>query len=432
MAARKLSKNRAVRTTTNKQGGKDGGAKHNHHKKQWNSQSATRVFKAPPVNADRSESIRAKLMERILCQAPVGIVICDTGGKVSFVNSVAKKLALSYHHGEPITHVSDICGEMVDPNGYPIPGDQSPCMKALRGQITNGQECCLIRPGGGSHDILFSAAPVTSNQEILGMIATLVDITRHKDEELQLREDVVSKERDRMAADLHDTLCQSLSAIVLLLDAAERDFLGDIEKARPLFRHAHEVALGGLAEARRTLWTLSHESLENAELAYALSLIARQLFAGSRVELELSLEPETRKLSSELRRELLRIAREALVNAFKHSNATKVELRLLYQKREVHLCIFDNGQGFAGNLETGAVHGSGLNNMLRRAERIGGKLVIKSVPGHGTRLMAVLPLTMSSVRQSSRQESCASRGAEEREAEARRGEEEEGTRLDAA
>jgi signal transduction histidine kinase len=425
MAARKLSKNRAVRTTTNKLGGIDSGTKRN-RKEPRNSQFPTGVFKAPSVKSDRNESIRAALMERILCQVPVGIVICDTGGKVSFVNGVAKKLVLSDHDGEPITQVSDIWGEMVDPNGYPIPGDQSPCMKALRGQITNGQECCLIRPGRGSHDILFSAAPITSNHEILGMIATLVDITQHKDEELQLREDAVSKERDRMAADLHDTLCQSLSAIVLLLDAAEHDFSGDSEKARPLFRHAHEVALGGLAEARRTLWTLSHESLENADLASALSLIARQLFAGSKVELELSLQPETRKLSSELRRELLRIAREALVNALKHSNATKVELRLLYQQREVQLCVFDNGHGFAGNLEPSAVHGSGLNNMLRRAERMGGKLALKSLPGHGTRVIAVLPLTMSSIKQSGRQESCASREAEGR------GVEEKGTCLDAA
>src|ERR1700749_591532 len=123
MAKGKLSKNRAVRTTTNKQGGKDSGAKHNHHKKQWNSQSSTGVFQTPPVKSERGESIRAELMERILCQAPVGIVICDTGGKVSFVNGVAKKLSLSYHNGEPISQVSDIWGEMVDPNGYPIPGD---------------------------------------------------------------------------------------------------------------------------------------------------------------------------------------------------------------------------------------------------------------------------------------------------------------------
>src|ERR1700733_12108524 len=139
MATRKLSKNRAVRTATNKLGGIDSGTRHN-RKGQRNSQSSTGVFTAPSVKSDRNETIRAELMERILCQAPVGIVICDTGGKVSFVNGVAKKLAWSYHDGEPITQVSDIWGEMMDPNGYPISGDQSPCMKALRGQIINGQE----------------------------------------------------------------------------------------------------------------------------------------------------------------------------------------------------------------------------------------------------------------------------------------------------
>src|ERR1700685_3108140 len=102
MAARKLSKNRALTTTKNKVAGRDKVTKHNRKdaQDQGNFQSPTAVFKAPPVKSDRIESIRAELMERILSQAPVGIVICDTGGKVGFVNGVAKKLALRYRDGE--------------------------------------------------------------------------------------------------------------------------------------------------------------------------------------------------------------------------------------------------------------------------------------------------------------------------------------------
>jgi signal transduction histidine kinase len=214
-----------------------------------------------------------------------------------------------------------------------------------------------------------------------------------------------------MAADLHDTLCQSLSAIVLLLDAADHEFSDDSEKARRHLHCAHKVAVEGLAEARRTMWTLSHESLEKEDLAPALSVIARRLFAGTPVKLKLSLQPETCALSSELRRELLRIGREALANVLKHSNATKVHLDLVYQKREVQLCVFDDGHGFVGNPRPSASHGSGLNNMRKRAERMGGKLVINSLPGQGTRVVAALPLSWSSTDRHGRLEDSAAQSA---------------------
>jgi hypothetical protein len=334
-----------------------------------NSQRSPSVSHTPIAKSTRSGLTGAGLMALILRQAPAGIVVCDGKRNVTLVNAAARKLVLNGPEGEPITYVPDIWGEMLDPDGYHIPAEESPCMKALLGQTTNGQECCFVRPGDGSFDVLFSATPITSDQKVIGMIATLFDITQHNDEELQLREDAVSNERNRMAADLHDTLCQSLSAIMLMLNAAEHELADEPEKARSHFRCAHEVAFESLAEARRTMWTLSHESLENEDLAPALSL--------------------------ELRRELLRIAREALANVLKHSNATRVHLDLVYQKREVQLSIFDDGHGFVGDPRPGTSHGAGLNNMRKRAERMGGKLIVNSLPGQGTRLIAALPLSMS-------------------------------------
>jgi signal transduction histidine kinase len=368
-----------------------------------NSRRSTDVFQAPLANFDQTELI--------LRQASAGIVVCDAKGKVTLVSAAARKLALCDPEGELITHISDIWGEMLDSNDCRIPADQSPCIKALHGEIINGQECRLVRPGAGSYDILFSAAPITSDQEVIGMIATLADITRHKEEELHLREHAVSKERDRMAADLHDTLCQSLSAIVLLLDAAEHEVSDNSERARCHLHCAHKVALEGLEEARRTMWTLSHESLEKEDLAPALSFIARQLFDGTPVKLQLCLQPETGTLSSELRRELLRIGREALANVLKHSNATKVHLDLVYQKREVQLCVFDDGHGFVGDPQPSPSHGSGLKNMRKRAERMGGTLVVKSLPGQGTRVVAALPLSSSSVDRHCRLENSATQSA---------------------
>jgi signal transduction histidine kinase len=355
-------------------------------------------FQAPLANSDRDVSIRAESLDLILRHAPAAVVVCDADARVTFVNAAARKIALQGQDGAPLKHVPDMWGKMLDSDGRHIRAGQSPCLKALQGETTNNQECRLVRPGAASYDVLFSAVPMTNDREIVGMIATLADITEYKEEELQLREDAVSEERERMAADLHDTLSQSMTAIVLVLAAADREFAGDPDRAHLYCRRAHDMAAGSLAEARRTMWTLSHESLEKEDLAPALSFIAHQLFAGTPVKLTLSLQPEVCTLSEIVRRELLRIGREALANIFKHSNATNVHLDLVYQKREVQLCVFDDGHGFTGDRQRNANRGSGLKNMRKRAERMGGKLVVNSLPGQGTRLMAALPLVSSAAK----------------------------------
>jgi signal transduction histidine kinase len=86
-----------------------------------------------------------------------------------------------------------------------------------------------------------------------------------------------------------------------------------------------------------------------------------------------------------------------LANVLKHANATTVHLELAYQKRQVQLCVVDDGHGFAGAPVPSARRGWGLNNMRKRAERMGGKLVVNSLPGQGTRVMAALPLGSPSV-----------------------------------
>jgi signal transduction histidine kinase len=359
-------------------------------------QSPLVFLESSGTDLDRSGLIQTELTELIWQQAGVGIVVYDAAGEVTWANVAALKLGLN--PADPTTWALDAWGEILDSNGCHIPPEQSPCMKAMRGETTSGQECRLLRSGSGFCDILFSAAPIIRNQQVVGAIATLTDITQRKREELKLREDAVFKERSRMATDLHDTICQSLNAISLLLEAAEDEFSAETAKARRHLRRAHEIARESLAEARRSMWTLSHESLEREDLAPALSFIARQLFAGTLVKVELSLQPETCSLSSELRRELLRIGREALANVLKHAQATKVHLGLAYQNSEVQLCVFDNGHGFASaSIRRVGGGGWGLNNMRKRAERMGGKLVVHSLPGKGTRVMATLPLHAASM-----------------------------------
>jgi signal transduction histidine kinase len=274
-------------------------------------------------------------------------------------------------------------------------------MRALRGQYTNGKECRLINLGGSCSDLVFNACPIHDvSGEIVGAVATLTDIAHQKHAEWQLREQLLEKQRTNMAADIHDTVSQSLAAIVLQLRAAEIEMPKSLEMAQRHLRSAQDAAQDGLRETRRSIWTLSQESLQGQDLAQALSLLAQQFFTATPVKLKLSLQQEPHALSPDARRELIKIGREALANVLKHAKATKVCLALLYTDREVHLRVHDNGRGFATPGLPHANGGYGLTSMSRRAESLGGRIDVCSYPGRGTRVVARVPLDSRVLRRS--------------------------------
>jgi signal transduction histidine kinase len=172
------------------------------------------------------------------------------------------------------------------------------------------------------------------------------------------------------------------------------------EMAQRHLRSAQDVAQDGLRETRRSIWTLSQESLQGQDLAQALSLLAQQFFTATPVKLKLSLQQEPHSLSPDARRELIRIGREALANVLKHAKATKVCLALLYTDREVHLRVHDNGRGFATPGLPHANGGYGLTSMSRRAESLGGRFDVCSYPGRGTRVVTRVPLDSCVLRKS--------------------------------
>ena len=337
---------------------------------------------------------RCALLEAIIRNAPDGIVICDAQGKVMLANGAAKRLAQTDPEGQLLKFPRRIWGEMFDADGR-VPAEAWPWMKALAGETTTGKEYRLVRSDGVAHDILFSATPVRTRSDALtAIVATLVEITRLKQAELALREQAVYRERGRMAADIHDTLSQDLSAIVLQLQAAEEEFPEKPEKVQQHLQRAREVARESLAQARYSMWTLSNNSLDNDDLGLSLLSLAKQIFAATRVELEFSVHGEARTLPSETRLELLRIAGEALINVLKHARATAVCIRLTYERGGLQVRVEDNGRGFAASMSS--TGGSfGLIGMRKRAECLGGRVVVTSRPGVGTRVVARIPLSCS-------------------------------------
>jgi signal transduction histidine kinase len=283
---------------------------------------------------------------------------------------------------------------MLDLENRLIPVSKWPFVRALNGESVIREECRLLRIDGSSSQILFSASPIKpAGCKAAGAIATLTDITEHNHKSLVRHNEELSRERDRMAADVHDTLLQGLNAIVLHLEAAESYTDKESIQATEELRRTLDIARNSIKEVRRAIWSLSTESFEQVDPSFALSFLAKQLFQGTPVKLELCLYKEPRSLSTEIRRELVQIGKEALVNALKYARATTVRIELSYRPGEVRCCVTDDGRGFVpSSLPTGR-SGFGLFGMRNRAERLGGKLVVNSQPGRGTKVLALVPLS---------------------------------------
>ena len=200
----------------------------------------------------------------------------------------------------------------------------------------------------------------------------------------------VLQERSRMARDLHDTLAQEVTGILIQLDLAENIVVQDQQEARRHIARARALARGCLAEARRLVFALQPRSLTKRCLAAALHQLAAELTSDTEVRLEFTLRGATPALRPEMEAELLHIGQEALTNVVKHARSSKVKIELTSDSHQVRLSIQDNGLGFDLSTAT-PTQRFGLAGMQERAMQMGGKLQIHSEPGCGTQIQVVVP-----------------------------------------
>lgn len=212
----------------------------------------------------------------------------------------------------------------------------------------------------------------------------------------QARELAVLEERNRLAREMHDTLAQGFTGIVLQLEAAEQvmsdvsgEALGHLDRARKLARDS-------LNEARRSVWNLRPRALEQAGLAEALRQSLDDSVSDGRLEGHFELSGPTPPLPAEAENTLLRITQESLTNLRKHAQAAHVWVSLVYEADSVILTIRDDGVGFDPTTPPASRHvggGLGLVGMRERAQAIGARLLVDSQPGEGTQIQVVLPVS---------------------------------------
>jgi len=204
----------------------------------------------------------------------------------------------------------------------------------------------------------------------------------------QAREAAVLGERNRIARDIHDTLAQGFTGVVVNLEAAARSLRKDnIGVGLEHIEHARDLARSCLDEARMSVRALRPES-EAPTLASGLEAQVRR-FDPSGVQATLEVRGEPVLLERRTESELLRIAQECVTNALKHAGAGQVRVRLNWSIRSVVLKIEDDGVGF----DPRARHeGFGLLGMHERARRIGATLSVDARPGTGTRVVTRVAL----------------------------------------
>jgi signal transduction histidine kinase len=199
-----------------------------------------------------------------------------------------------------------------------------------------------------------------------------------------------SRERNRLARELHDTLAHSLSALTVQLEAISSLWDVDLGAARRMLARADEITRSGLTEARRSLQALRATPLEEYGLALALRELAELAAQRGDMRLDMEVDDLGGALSSEQEQGIYRIAQEAMENVVRHARASQVRLRLCSADSAVTFMIEDDGVGFVTADFDGSDSHLGIRGMYERALIAGGALQVTSALGGGTRVRFVL------------------------------------------
>lgn len=198
----------------------------------------------------------------------------------------------------------------------------------------------------------------------------------------------VSRERNRMARELHDTLAHSLSAVAVQLEAADSAMATAPDEAHIFLAKGLAQTRSGLTETRRALHALRATPLDDLGLALAIQNLAVTTAQRGGMTLALDVPEVPTMLPPEVEQGVYRIAQEALANVIRHAGATQLGVTLTFNGG-VMLIVRDNGAGFDGTAVSG--DHMGLQLMRERAAMLGGALDVLSHIGGGTTVKLLAP-----------------------------------------
>ncbi len=206
------------------------------------------------------------------------------------------------------------------------------------------------------------------------------------------RREGILEERQRLAREIHDTLAQGFTSIIMHLEAAEQA-LSDPKTTQKHIDWARSTAHSSLDQVRRVVRELRPDSLEKQSLPEAIERTAARWGEETSIPVTTKSTGDPAPLPLNVEVTLLRAAQEALHNIRKYAQATEVQLTLSYMEDMVILDIQDDGVGLDGAKPSSLSGGFGLQAMRERVEACGGTVTLESDPGEGTTVVITIPLS---------------------------------------
>lgn len=205
---------------------------------------------------------------------------------------------------------------------------------------------------------------------------------------LTMEQLAISRERNRVARELHDVLAHTMSGVAVELEGVKTNIETNPERASELLDHSLTALRQGLTETRQTLHDLRSAPLEDFNLANSIRDFIESLSNQEGIIFDIRIEGNYGELPSEISHCYFRIAQEAINNIMIHSQASAVEVSLDCKDKRLQMFIRDNGIGF-DPLKVDQLTSYGLLGMRERAELIGADFNLSSKPGSGTEITLV-------------------------------------------
>jgi signal transduction histidine kinase len=200
------------------------------------------------------------------------------------------------------------------------------------------------------------------------------------------------QERERIARELHDTLLQDFQAVILRFQIAAKRIAKE-DPNRTVLEEGLDYADKVLAEGRNYIRDIRFDTKAFGDLSKSFAEYGGELAKLRPITFSIKVTGAELKLDPIVRDEVHRIGREAIGNAFNHSNGSKVEVEIAYERSEFQLKVCDDGDGIDPRLSSGGRPGHwGIQNMKERAQKIGASLTISSEQSGGTSLELRLPV----------------------------------------
>lgn len=207
----------------------------------------------------------------------------------------------------------------------------------------------------------------------------------------QVEELATTKERNRLAREIHDNLGHFLTVVNVQLEAARAVLKHDPDKALDALEKAQKLTKEGLTAVRQSVSALRESPLDTQSLVDAITALTEETRSAGIVT-GFEIKDAKRRLTHQTKLTLYRVAQEGLTNVCKHAHASRVDVTLDYGEADkVRLVVADNGVGMAVPADTSYSNGFGLIGMRERVRMLGGDLEIETAPGKGFQLTAVLP-----------------------------------------